>query len=546
MNVEAGFQLSDFQGIARRRFKVVGGVALIVILIFYWVAMALPNEYESYATVLVEPQAVAPELVKAGVRESDLNERLHLMTAEILSRPRLSRMIDNLSLYRDESKYLLREEVINLMRDGIRVEPVLPELEAGTRVRMVEYEINQFRIFFRDDEALVAAQVAQALANDFIKEHIDARVRVSQKSLEFVEAELDRLSESIREVESQVAQVKAANPGRLPEDVTSNQHLLARLNSELADARRRLAVAESDENFYRSQSTAAQDLVRTNDDANPVRRMQVLELLLADFVARGYTEKHPDVIKTKEELVAIRASVAARQEADERDSEAEPALTFAQQSAEAESRRAALRKRAEQAEIARVEASIRELQTLIAETPAVAEQLDGLQREYRHLFASYQDFSNRRLEAGVQADLERRQLGEQFRVLEAAFESPEPVSPNRILIVLLGAIFGIALGGAVGVVLEVIDPTVHEARQLQSLLRIPVLASIPQIWLEADRARLRRRRLKTAAATAGLVAFALVGGAANYVWVNGRPGAPGPGGAAPTADRPNPVQLSDG
>ena len=38
--------------------------------------------------------------------------------------------------------------------------------------------------------------------------------------------------------------------------------------------------------------------------------------------------------------------------------------------------------------------------------------------------------------------MERRQLGEQFRVLEAAFVAPEPSSPNRILIFVLGALFG--------------------------------------------------------------------------------------------------------
>ena len=73
MNAEAGFQLSDLAGIVQRRVAVMGGVALVVFLVFYWVAMALPNQYESYATVLVEPQSVAPELVKAGVREI-LNE----------------------------------------------------------------------------------------------------------------------------------------------------------------------------------------------------------------------------------------------------------------------------------------------------------------------------------------------------------------------------------------------------------------------------------------------------------------------------------------
>jgi hypothetical protein len=53
---------------------------------------------------------------------------------------------------------------------------------------------------------------------------------------------------------------------------------------------------------------------------------------------------------------------------------------------------------------------------------------------------------------------------------------------------------------------------------------VPVLAAIPQIWLESDRVQLRRKRMREAFATVGLVAFALVGGAMNYLWVNGAPG----------------------
>jgi len=79
-------------------------------------------------------------------------------------------------------------------------------------------------------------------------------------------------------------------------------------------------------------------------------------------------------------------------------------------------------------------------------TRAVAERLDGLTREYEQLYASYQDFSARLQQAGVQADLERRQLGEKFRILEPAEMATEPSSPNRILLLSLGAFFGLALG----------------------------------------------------------------------------------------------------
>jgi ferric-dicitrate binding protein FerR (iron transport regulator) len=64
---------------------------------------------------------------------------------------------------------------------------------------------------------------------------------------------------------------------------------------------------------------------------------------------------------------------------------------------------------------------------------------------------------------------------------------------------------------------------VHSARQLQTATGIPVLATIPNIVLGADRASLRRSRIKVALGTAALVVFAVVGGAANYVRVNGMP-----------------------
>ncbi|HEU4417512.1 MAG TPA: Wzz/FepE/Etk N-terminal domain-containing protein, partial [Planctomycetota bacterium] len=196
MNVDGGFQLGDLAGIVRRRGKIALFSALLVVLASYWVAMALPNVYTSYATVLVEPQSVDPELVRAGVQSSDLTDRLHIMTAQILSRPRLSTIIDKVGLYKDESEYMLREEIIDLMRSRIRVEPVIPELERQA-VRTRDVAINEFQIFFDDFDAKTARDVAQLLGNDFIESHIDSRVVVSQKSLEFIQGELSRLAEQI-------------------------------------------------------------------------------------------------------------------------------------------------------------------------------------------------------------------------------------------------------------------------------------------------------------------------------------------------------------
>jgi polysaccharide chain length determinant protein (PEP-CTERM system associated) len=518
MNVEGGIQLADLWGIARRRAKLVAATSIGIALAFYWIAMALPNQYQSYATVLVTPQTVDPALVAAGVPESDLNNRLYLMTAEILSRGRLSKIIDALGLYSDESKYMVREQIIDMMRESVGVEPVLTELSQGVKRRNEVDEISQFRISFTHRNATTAMQVAQRLSNDFIEQHIESRITLSQKSLEFIDDELARLADRIREIEGRVADVKNANPGRLPEDMTTTQRRLERLMTDMAFAQRSLAEAISDEAFFRSQINNAPVAI---GEMTPENRLKSLDLQIAEYRARGFTDKHPDVVKTKLEIATLKQAIVLGQveiaEGGDR------ILSYSQQSAEAERRRAALRKMAAEDEIARLHVAVDELQAQLANTPAVAEILDGLDREYRHLFDSYQDFSNRQLEAMVQAQLERRQLGEQFRVLEAAFIAPEAASPNRPLIMILGFLFAIALGVGVGIMREGVDSSLHSARQLQTAVSIPVLAAIPKILLEADLAALRRSRIKTSLGVAFAICFALAGGAANYLWVNGAP-----------------------
>src|SRR5262249_34590718 len=156
---------------------------------------------------------------------------------QILARPKLSKIIDDLALYKDESKYLLREEVIDLMRGDVRVEPVIPELEQRS-ARSHEIAINEFRIFYDNYNAIVARDVANRLANHCIETHINARVQTSQKSLEFVEGELDRLSKRVHEVEAEIAKVKNDNAGTLPEELDANQRRLERVLGDLATAQR--------------------------------------------------------------------------------------------------------------------------------------------------------------------------------------------------------------------------------------------------------------------------------------------------------------------
>jgi len=521
MNVESGLQI-DLIGAAKRRAPLAIALAGAVFLVVYWIAMALPNQYTSYATLLVEPQTVSDRLVEAGASETDLNERLHLMASQILSRVRLSRVIDELGLYEEESQSMPRQDVIDLMRSKVKVVPILPEFEGElSRNQRENLEINTFQIRFTADSPRKAASVAQRLANDFIEEHISGRVQITERSLEFLEAEQTRLSGAIQRLNEQIAEVKSENPGRLPEDLPANRRLAERAIGDLREAQRQLDSAQSDRAFWRNQKLAA--VGESRDETSPERRLQMLELQLAEFRAKGFTDKHPDLIRVSQEIDELRDTI----ERTDGEEEADAPKTLAQQSAEAEERRAALRVQSSQEEVARLEQQLAEIRARIEGTPRVAERLAALEQRRDQLVAAARDFAQRRQEASVQADLERRQLGEQFRVLEAAFPPTEPSAPNRILLLAIGAMAGIAVGGGIGLLLESTDTSVHGARELQSSMGIPVLASIPAIFLESDRARQRRRRIQLGLAAAAVTLFCLVGGAATYYVVNGAPGGDG-------------------
>jgi succinoglycan biosynthesis transport protein ExoP len=518
MNMDSGLQMADLAGTIRRRGKLILIIAGATMLVAYWVAMAMPNQYAAGTLILVEPQSIDEQLVRAGIRESDLNQRLGIMTAQILSRSRLSAIIEEMKLYEDWWDDMTREEVVEIMRAAVHVQPVLSELEQARKRGEVE-TFNTFSITYSSRSARLAAAVANRIADDFIDEHIEERVKVSQKSLDFMENSINALVRQIREVEADITIVKRENPGRLPDELRQNQQLMQRSIVDLGVGQNRLAEATSDEAFWKSQVLAAATMTSSNDDASPERRLMVLELMLAETYAKGFTDKHPDVIRVRAELEAMEQQIRSVED----DGVEKSVGSYAEQNARAEHRRAELRITTATNDLARTTENIRLIEERIAATPAVAEQLDSLERGQLHLAENMRDFNGRLQTATVQADLERRQLGEQLRILEPAFEPPGPVSPNRILLLALGLIAGMALGGAAGLVLEGADSSVHTALQLQSMANIPVLAAIPSIMLEPDRIARTRRNIREAIAVAAVVVFSLAGGAFTYMYVNGAP-----------------------
>jgi hypothetical protein len=124
------------------------------------------------------------------------------------------------------------------------------------------------------------------------------------------------------------------------------------------------------------------------------------------------------------------------------------------------------------------------------------------------------------------------------------------------VILMLGLVLGLLAGGGLGLLAEVTDLSFHDPRSLQSRLGIPVLAAVPPVLLESDRALARARRARNAFGVALVTSVMLVASLAGNWIVNGPPGPLArlisgassesvPTGAAPAA-APSPAQGGGG
>ena len=113
----------------------------------------------------------------------------------------------------------------------------------------------------------------------------------------------------------------------------------------------------------------------------------------------------------------------------------------------------------------------------------LAQEYFGLKRSYKEVTTSLQDIEAR-LKLSDGANLT------QLRVLEPANLPEGPVSPNRLLLISIAAVVGLALGAACAFFAESgRRKSIQDARDIEYYARLPLLAEIPRTTTEIERRR---------------------------------------------------------
>jgi len=484
--------MDDYLAMLRRRLKVILIPALLAPLLGFLVSYAFAPKYTSQSLVLVEEQKVPEGYVKPVVTE-DLMQRIATVQQRVLTQARLKPIIDKMNLAKSGNI----DEVVDEIRANLSVQPVMTDLNQAAAKKAKKpgagSEVPGFSVNYTARSPRQAQEMCNELTSLMIEENLRSREQVAQSKTEFLTRQLEEKKKDLDDQDSKLATFKRQYMGQLPGDVDNNLKLLMAMNSQLDANTQSLNRAQQDKAY--TESLLAQQLTTwksTQSSTNPQTLEQQLTALQGQLLQlqSRYTEDHPDVIKTKSDIAEVKKRLAEVNSA----SAAAPAGNDKASASEPPEIRQ-LRLQIHQYEgiieqtsrdQKRLQGQIGMYQSRMALSPAIEEQYKQLTRDYDTALKSYQDLLAKKGDSEMASDMERRQQGEQMRLLNQASLPESPSFPNRWLFVGGGFAAGLFIGLGIAMWFEMRDKSIRTEQDVLAALDLPALVSVP--WLTEESA----------------------------------------------------------
>ncbi|QTA90737.1 GumC family protein [Desulfonema magnum] len=93
----------------------------------------------------------------------------------------------------------------------------------------------------------------------------------------------------------------------------------------------------------------------------------------------------------------------------------------------------------------------------IEDTPKREQELMSLTRDYKNLQDSYNKLLSKKLDADMAVRIERKSIGQRFRILDSAKVSEKPVSPDIKKLFIISVLTGLGIGIGLMLLLDILD-----------------------------------------------------------------------------------------
>jgi len=458
---QPGVPVSHYLWILRRhRYKIMAFVAVCVFGT-YFVSTRLVPIFEATTTVDVDRQAPPGVVGQDSQRANTLNDadqflatQIKLIQSDSVLRP----VAEKYNLLEREKQF--REDV---PKDSTANAPVLLKKLRVTRPPNTYLLL----ISYRSPEAILAADVANAIANSYIEHTYDIRIRSSSSLASFMEKQIEELRAKM-EISSAALlkfdrEMNIINPEEKTNILSAR---LLQLNTEYTTAqgdRVRKEVA------YQTAKTGTLEAAMSSTQGETLKKLMERRNEAAQKfsqIREQYGARHQEYKKSDAEVKELTQQVEA-------------------------GRRNILK----QAELEYQESDHREnmLKRAVAETKAEFDKVNARSFEYQQLKREaeadkqlYEELVRKIREASINAGFQSNSI----RLADGARPPVKPVFPNMPLNLTLAFLFSAmaAVGAAVGS--DAMDKTIRDPEQIVQTLNVEVLGSLPMVREKEFRPRL--------------------------------------------------------
>jgi uncharacterized protein involved in exopolysaccharide biosynthesis len=431
----------------KRRWSVLGVLVATVASAVVFMTLQTPT-YEAAATVMIESQAPKVVNIQELVPASKESEEYYATQYKLIeSRPIVEGAIKRLRLNERIPRLATSSDPYSSLRRTLLIEPV-----KNTRLVMVKFE---------DPDPVLAADVANGIANEFVRSNIELRHKLAQEAtawlndqLGILKAQAQKSAKALQAYQAQADLVGVQEQRQITQAkaVESHRAYLEAQNQRLAiEAKlRELSRVAKDPTTADSISLVADDpLIRKlKTDASDLQSER-------SKLAEVSRSKHPDLLAIDAQIKHVNQRLQAEIQKLVRAVETELGV--------AKAREAAL--------LANVNALRQEARALTErEAQALALQKDKDTSDELHAAVL-----RRFRETGIATVLEANNV----RITEPATPPPFPSRPRKLLILIVSTIGGLAMGIGVAFLADSLDNRVRSAEDVERAVGLPILGIVP-------------------------------------------------------------------
>ncbi len=486
------------------------------------VYLKTPKVYQATSLLSYQQQKVSSNKMSPDM-DAAKGDVVSTLTQIVTSRTNLENAITTFDLYTTARKRLPMEDVVDLMRLDIEIQP--------------SKDGDIFQITFTGSEPDKVAKVTNSLAAKFIEENLKYREERASETSSYAGDELSMAKTSMDQKDETMRDYKLKHYNELPEQRLSNvsrlislqeqyqgkqqsiqeqERTLILIQDQIAN-RRRVMASETALGVDAKTGTSSPDAQSNLSTSDKLRQLRAI----LNNLRIKYTENHPDVKKTKKLIAKLENDLAR--------GEGEPGLpkTEAKQNTsdqiilqlETQLKGIALNIQNLIEEKGQLKKAISQHEQWVNAAPVREAEWSALTREYGQLKLHYDSLVSSDLQAKSMLNLEKRQKGSQFKIVDPARFPEKPIKPNFLKILGLALLAGLGLGLAVPFARAFLDSSFRDVYDLEKYLGIQVACSIPLI--ETGREKVWRKRKFLIGLLFGILAALMVAALFFYFWRRG-------------------------